>query len=47
MREEVTMRKEVSQEMVISQETLRREELEIDTDGNPVVNADRAVDDRL
>ncbi len=47
VREEVTIRKEVSQEMVISQETLRREELEVNTDGNPVVNADRAVDDRL
>ncbi len=47
VREEVTIRKEVSEETVTAQETLRREELEVNTDGHPVVNADRAVDDRL
>ncbi len=47
VREEVTIRKEVSEETVTAQETLRREELEVNTDGHPVVNADRALDDRL
>ena len=47
VREEVTIRKEVSQETVTAQETLRREELEVNTDGHPVVNADRPVNDRL
>ena len=47
VREEVTIRKEVSQETVTAQETLRREELEVNTDGHPVVNVDRAVDDCL
>lgn len=47
VREEVTIRKEVSQETVTAQETLRREELEIDTEGRPVVNADRDLTDRV
>ncbi len=46
VREEVTIRKEVEQETVTAQETLRREELEIDTEGRPVVNADRDLSDR-
>lgn len=46
VREEVTMHKEVTQETVTTQETLRREELDVSTDGHPVVNADRALDDR-
>ncbi|KAM3100985.1 YsnF/AvaK domain-containing protein [Phormidesmis sp. 146-12] len=47
VREEVTIRKEVEQETVTAQETLRREELEIDTEGRPVVNADRNLNDRI
>lgn len=41
VREEVNIRKEVIQDTVNSTETLRREELDIDTDGNPVINRDR------
>ncbi|MGV0026482.1 DUF2382 domain-containing protein [Phormidesmis priestleyi] len=46
VREEVSIRKEVDQETVTAQETLRREELQIDTEGRPVVNADRDLTDR-
>lgn len=38
VREEVTLRKEVEQQMVDAQETLRREELDIRTEGQPVVD---------
>jgi uncharacterized protein (TIGR02271 family) len=38
VREEVTIRKEVVEETVAVQESLRREELDIDTDGNPTVD---------
>lgn len=38
VREEVTIRKEVNQETVNAEETLRREELDIDTQGQTVVN---------
>lgn len=38
VREEVQIRKEVNQETVDAEETLRREELDIDTSGNPVVD---------
>lgn len=37
VREEVSVRKEVDQEMVNAEETLRREELNVDTQGRPVV----------
>lgn len=35
--EEVKIRKEVDRDVVTKSETLRREELEVDTDGNPVI----------
>lgn len=38
VREEVSIRKEVEKDQVSSEETLRREELEVDVDGNPVIN---------
>lgn len=38
VREEVTLRKEVEHQMVDAQETLRREELDIRTEGHPVVD---------
>jgi len=38
VREEVNIRKEVIHETVDATETLRREELDVDTDGNPVIN---------
>lgn len=38
VREEVTIRKEVEREIVEASETLRREELSLDTQGNPVVD---------
>lgn len=37
VRENVEIHKEVERDMVEGQETLRREELEVDTEGNPVV----------
>ena len=44
VREEVTVRKEVDHETVNAEETLRREELSVDTEGRPVV--DKGVDAR-
>lgn len=41
VREEVNIRKEVIQDTVTSTETLRREELDVDTDGNPIIHRDR------
>ncbi len=41
VREEVSVRKEVEQETVSSRETVRREELDMETDGEVVVNSDR------
>ncbi|MBD2090813.1 DUF2382 domain-containing protein [Microcoleus sp. FACHB-1515] len=41
VREEVRVRKEVDRETVEAEETLRREELDIDTQGNPVINRDQ------
>lgn len=38
VREEVTVRKEVEKDTVTAQETLRREELDVDVDGNPIIN---------
>jgi uncharacterized protein (TIGR02271 family) len=38
VREEVNVRKEVTQETVNTQEQLRREELDVDTDGKPIVD---------
>jgi uncharacterized protein (TIGR02271 family) len=38
VREEVSFRKEVSRENVTADETLRHEELDVDTQGHPVVN---------
>ncbi|KAM3100983.1 DUF2382 domain-containing protein [Phormidesmis sp. 146-12] len=44
VREEVTVRKEVDQQTVQAEEQLRREELDVDTDGRPVV--DQGIDTR-
>lgn len=41
VREEVNIRKEVARDTVDATETLRREELDVDTDGNPVINKGR------
>jgi len=41
VREEVNIRKEVERDTVDATETLRREELDIDTDGNPRINKSR------
>ena len=41
VREEVNIRKEVTHDTVNSTETLRREELDVDTDGNPIIHRDR------
>jgi len=41
VREEVNIRKEVERDTVDATETLRREELDIDTDGNPKIKRDR------
>ena len=38
LREEVSIRKEVTQEMLNEEATLRREELDIDTQGSPVID---------
>jgi uncharacterized protein (TIGR02271 family) len=38
VREEVRVRKEVDRDTVETQETIRREELDIDTQGNPVID---------
>ena len=40
VREEVNVRKEVEQETVTARETIRREELEVDTDGDAVIDRD-------
>ena len=44
IREEVSVRKEVDRETVQGEETLRREELDINTEGRPVV--DKGTDSR-
>lgn len=44
VREEVSIRKEVDRETVNAEETLRREELDVDTEGRPVV--DKGTDTR-
>ncbi len=41
VREEVGIRKEVERDTVDRTETLRREELDVDTKGNPVIDKDR------
>lgn len=41
VREEVSIRKEVTQDTVSSTETVRREELDVDVDGNPVIDRNR------
>ena len=41
VREEVKVHKEVERETVEAQETLRREELDIDVDGNPTIHRNR------
>ena len=41
VREEVSVRKEVEQDTVQARETIRREELDIDTDGDAVIKKDR------
>lgn len=40
VREEVNVRKEVDRETVTAEETLRREELDVDTQGRPVIDGD-------
>ncbi|MGL5921765.1 DUF2382 domain-containing protein, partial [Chroococcidiopsis sp.] len=40
VREEIRVKKVVEQETVQVQETVRREELDVDTEGRPVVNRD-------
>ena len=45
VREEVTVRKEVQRDTVDATEILRREELDVDVNGKPVVN--RRLDDRV
>ncbi|MBD2184383.1 DUF2382 domain-containing protein [Planktothrix sp. FACHB-1355] len=45
VREEVVVRKVVDRDTVDAQDTIRREELDIDTEGNPVV--DRRAEDRF
>lgn len=40
VREEVSVRKEVEQDVVSARETIRREELDIETDGDAVINKD-------
>jgi uncharacterized protein (TIGR02271 family) len=48
VREEVTVRKEVQRDTVDAIETLRREELEIDVNGNPIVESPkRRLNDRV
>lgn len=41
VREEVNIRKEVERDTVDRTETVRREELDVDIDGNPVINRER------
>lgn len=41
VREEVNIRKEVERDTVDRTETVRREELDVDTDGNPVIDRNR------
>ena len=38
VREEVTVRKEVERDTVNATETLRREELDVDVDGRPIID---------
>lgn len=45
VREEVVVRKVIDRDTVDAQDTIRREELDIDTEGNPVV--DRRAEDRF
>ena len=40
VREEVSVRKEVEQDTVTARETIRREELDVETDGDAVINRD-------
>jgi len=48
VREEVRVRKVVEQDTVEAQETIRREELDINTDGSPVVNeGNSTLNDRI
>ena len=46
VREEISVRKEVDHDTVNAEETLRREELDINTDGNPVVDKGTKEDRR-
>lgn len=46
VREEVNFRKEVDREVVNAEETIRREELDVDVQGNPVVDRDHRAGDR-
>jgi len=49
VREEVNLRKEVTHEVVNAEDTVRREELRVETEGHPVVdtNRDRLPKDRI
>ena len=46
VREEVSIRKEVTRENVAVEETIRREEIEINQEGRPVVDTDPGLSDR-
>ncbi len=46
LREEVNVRKEVDRDIVTAEETLRREELQVDKDGRPVTKDGRPVTQR-
>jgi uncharacterized protein (TIGR02271 family) len=43
VREEVDIHKQVQQDIVTAEETIRREELEVETDGNKLINKDPLV----
>ncbi|HEY9848695.1 MAG TPA: DUF2382 domain-containing protein [Leptolyngbyaceae cyanobacterium] len=47
VREEVKVRKVVDRDTVDAEETIRREELDINTDGNPIIGSDRIPSDRI
>lgn len=47
VREEVKVTKVVDRDIVNAEETIRREELDINTDGNPIIDSDRTPSDRI
>lgn len=46
LREEVSVKKEVKQDTVTAEDTVRREEIEVNSNGEPVIRQDRAPHDR-